>query len=607
MASIYDFPCPACTVTLSEDEDKAENEAEDEGDLKDEEEVGRANWEESELFSTGDYREGGFGESGRKLVQKLKKFVELGCKRCALLHAVLRRLDSSEERNTYPSEKGDTDSSEESDTDSFEGRASFRFDSLEWSWSEKISTLNLASWQTGYIRRKQTQSVKAAISTRDAGEYCKRVQLVGEFTPDRLLDLRDDRVRLVEGTKCHRYICLSHCWGNPEKLVRTTLSKKKEFQNDIPFDTLPKTFREAIDCRRLGVDFLWIDSLCIIQDSVEDWRLQSSLMADIYENAFVTVFATKARKSSQGIYASYFNADYSNEELGQRVDGLQNAHIWSFTHTDMYPECVEAMSANSVQWPLLSRAWVYQEQCLSKRRLHFGSKDVIWHCETRMVSESGVIDRGGDQTETRDYADWHSTVERYTFMDITVNSDRMIALAGIVKRILAARPRARYLAGLWESTLLFDLSWRKWSVIRNSYADPVEGRINCPLPSFSWGSIDSPIVYWTKGFTPLDTVAVLQVHYVPSGPVELGTPAEAYIKIKTPILRATLMLMLYSLDKGYEGADKLKFVDSFEGKEDNEIRFWNDTSLETMGDFQEPYSDVAVLFLGKCERGGLRQ
>jgi hypothetical protein len=113
--------------------------------------------------------------------------------------------------------------------------------------------------------------------------------------PHRVLDVTisdENSVRLVETQgKVGYWACLSHCWGEKQPLKTTrdpdTLS---QHQIAIPWDTLPKTFQDAIFVTRaLGIQYLWIDSLCIIQDDSVDWQFQSAQMADIYRNSILTI------------------------------------------------------------------------------------------------------------------------------------------------------------------------------------------------------------------------------------------------------------------------------------------------------------------------------
>jgi hypothetical protein len=117
-----------------------------------------------------------------------------------------------------------------------------------------------------------------------------------------------DQVRLYvsqQGEKAS-YACLSHCWGSdPLSLLRTTTASLDTFRASVPWKDLPNTFRDAINFTyRLGLRFLWIDSLCIVQDSITDWRHEGSLMAEIYESAYVTLAATKASDPTEGCFAT---------------------------------------------------------------------------------------------------------------------------------------------------------------------------------------------------------------------------------------------------------------------------------------------------------------
>jgi hypothetical protein len=123
------------------------------------------------------------------------------------------------------------------------------------------------------------------------------------FRPSRLLYLADHSVRIhttVEMPNKLQYLTLSHCWGK-HQLVRLLESNLSSFSEDVPYELLPPTFRDAIRItRRLGFLYLWIDSLCIIQDSPEDWNHEARLMGKIYTNATCNIAASDAPDSSHG-------------------------------------------------------------------------------------------------------------------------------------------------------------------------------------------------------------------------------------------------------------------------------------------------------------------
>ena len=123
------------------------------------------------------------------------------------------------------------------------------------------------------------------------------------FLPTRLLDLQafetGDDIRLVsielkdfkDEDFQPEYIALSHCWGPPEMHpITTTKENLEERMTRIFIDGLSNTFRDAVRItRELGERYLWIDSICIIQDGSDDWIEQSALMADIYGRAYVKI------------------------------------------------------------------------------------------------------------------------------------------------------------------------------------------------------------------------------------------------------------------------------------------------------------------------------
>lgn len=133
--------------------------------------------------------------------------------------------------------------------------------------------------------------------------------------PSRLLDVRSTsgEVHLVETrllqTTIQRYNCLSHCWGTQQPL-KTTQQNYSQHLASISWDTIPKTFQDAIQLTRdLGVRYLWIDSLCIIQNNAEDWDRESANMCNIYGNSHLTIAVTPSRDCQGGL--KY----WSNREL----------------------------------------------------------------------------------------------------------------------------------------------------------------------------------------------------------------------------------------------------------------------------------------------------
>lgn len=129
------------------------------------------------------------------------------------------------------------------------------------------------------------------------------------FVPTRLLDVSNDQVRLIEtgdGTsmkdKDRRYVALSHCWGLIT-IIRTLKENYQGHLRNIGSTKLSKTFRDAVHTTRmLGFKYLWIDSLCIIQDSTSDWEAEAATMCDVYRGAALTLAAAHAPGGDIGCF-----------------------------------------------------------------------------------------------------------------------------------------------------------------------------------------------------------------------------------------------------------------------------------------------------------------
>jgi hypothetical protein len=124
------------------------------------------------------------------------------------------------------------------------------------------------------------------------------------FTPDRLLHVASvSSIRLScnhpTGTP---YLALSYCWGM-RTIFSTTRVNFSNHLEHIPWSMLPTTFQHAVEVTRsLGYEYIWIDSLCIIQHDAEDFANQSRQMGDIYSSALLVISADLARSVHEGIH-----------------------------------------------------------------------------------------------------------------------------------------------------------------------------------------------------------------------------------------------------------------------------------------------------------------
>lgn len=378
--------------------------------------------------------------------------------------------------------------------------------------------------------------------------------------PTRLLDLTNGKVVLREGIRPDRYVCLSHCWG---KTAHTALTTKKTFKDhlvSIDWECLTQTFQDAvIICRRLDIPFLWIDSLCIIQDCNDDWKRESALMGSIYESAFLTIAATKATDSSGGCFSK---ADQAL--LGSPVPGHPGWMVRE--QPTKFPATWFDLDNQSPEFPLLNRAWVYQEMRLSRRVLHFCSAEIMWECRSARRSESGISNEYRDykepdeypqvgQVEVGEYAHldctslWRQTVREFSRLNITFQTDKLPAMAALAERMAEMRAgHDTYIAGLWRNTLSQDLLWRRLvkndAVVDREYSvcrcEPFCQPRPSGVPTWSWASTSCRVV-WDDGYNVMASFTVKHVHYEAIEPRYLGGCSKARIEIESPILRVEQM------------------------------------------------------------------
>ncbi len=308
-------------------------------------------------------------------------------------------------------------------------------------------------------------------------------------------------------------------------MFRLLLSNHQSLKEKIPIKELPKTFQDAMEiAKKLGIEYLWIDSLCIIQDSPEDWRREASLMRDIFENCLCCIAATGSKSDGQGLLFERnplliqpLNVDIAplktrEADLSPPWDGGLPSR-GRYTLIDM--KSWELHVENS---PLTSRGWVYQELLLSPRTLHYGQYQVLWECRELRASEAhpekilvqreernprglkasdpvfeqksksysgGLVQMSSERQEysKRGFALWRDVVHNYSRLILTNPEDKLIAVSGIVKHIQEIVDD-QYLAGLWRKDFAYWLLWQADNTTTSRPSGPYRA------PSWSWASID---------------------------------------------------------------------------------------------------------------------
>lgn len=307
----------------------------------------------------------------------------------------------------------------------------------------------------------------------------------------RLLHITQTHVYLKEDCGQVPYACLSHCWGNNPGLIRLLAKNEEEFKQGIPLSSLPSTFRDAAKiCRGVGIDYLWIDSLCIIQDNKDDWATQSAIMGDIYSNGLVTLAAVWAKDANSGLLPR----EYIKHMRGLSLEGYKNVYLRRCYVRDAYMDEDDYRESRGLS-PLWTRAWVFQERQLSPRVVEFYQTEISWTCnslttesgrclEERKVSPKAFLPRDRPLTST----DWGSIVYTYSQLSLTYESDRLPALAAMAQRFGEMTGRQRYHMGIWEEDPIHGLMW---SVSLPISALP-DSRATSN-PSWSWASSLVPV------------------------------------------------------------------------------------------------------------------
>ncbi|KAF2430226.1 HET-domain-containing protein [Tothia fuscella] len=318
--------------------------------------------------------------------------------------------------------------------------------------------------------------------------------------PSKVLDLvsnAPDVVLCETRNKEARYCCLSHCWGEARSITTTT-SNLGAFKMGIPFRALSRTFQEAvIFTRKLGVQYLWIDSLCIVQDDEEDWQTESTKMASIYARSHLTLAATGSNSDLGGLFSKQAKVTLK----GVYRDG----EIYEIHARPVIYHNEEA------DFPLLKRGWVFQERLLAPRVLHFGPQEMWFECMEKVDCEcSGIFGDSWERystgqekflsklTHQRALADsalpkvsrrWHAIVEEFTELGLTKTRDKLPALSGMAQQIQTLRV-GHYLAGLWSDTLVDDLLWYRLDPSTATHPEKWRG------PSWSWIALDGPVKFF---------------------------------------------------------------------------------------------------------------
>lgn len=327
-----------------------------------------------------------------------------------------------------------------------------------------------------------------------------------------------------------RYVALSYCWGTSNTF---TLSQKtsNDFALGFSPSCLPPTLQDAVRVTAdLGITYLWIDALCIFQDSDGDWTTESSKMASVYGCAFVTVIAANAGDCSNG----FFQRSMDNSAVvGNRK------HTLSF-----FKSRDEIISFQDE--PINARAWTLQELGLSPRRLVFSTSRTVFTCsqDLKTGQERNLFGKRiwVGLKPVVDLGEWGLVVENYSSRNLTHSEDKLAALAGLAEKFHHASggELGKYVAGLWEADLPQQLLWRRRNPFnRYQKAAKNERPEEWRAPTWSWASLDGNIDYTLNalGVKRFDRAVVMSVDAPPASEENVfGKVTSGQLTIRGPSL-----------------------------------------------------------------------
>lgn len=420
-------------------------------------------------------------------------------------------------------------------------------------------------------------------------------------TPTRLIELSQEdasRVRLVETTPSSSevYIALSYCWGRGDNL-KTTTANYNQMLSTFSVSTLPQTLQDAIWLtRQLGQRYIWIDAICIIQDSASDWEIESATMASVYRNAYLTIAAGTAASATEGFLTHEYPAgDYP---VPFQRSWCTDEGLDSILAARMIPDLETHTEDGEEVLPLDTRGWCLQERLLSIRLLTYKDHELYWTCLASTMCECNTRDHLSSQlirvaddnripyvslfemTKEEAWDKWKLVVQEYMFRSFTNVKDILPAIAGVAT-IVQALTGSEYLGGLWKDNLVKDMAWEAGDIANHHMPT-----FRCALehyiaPTFSWASspytisyeegVDSSLV--KRNMTWVSKCQILDTGCVLDGSNPLGRVQSGHVRLKGPVLKAT---MLKAVEPGHS-SDRYTWLIT-EG--DLKVSFRADTRLE---------------------------
>jgi hypothetical protein len=335
--------------------------------------------------------------------------------------------------------------------------------------------------------------------------------------PHRVLNVgseNNETVKICENSKDQdqRCIALSYCWGAYLPL-KSTISNISERKNGIPWNELPQVFKDVIHvARKLNIQYVWIDSLCILQDSREDWEIEASKMVTYYSQAHLFIACSMspnptvpflAPRDPYWLPVSLPFVEKDGTACNMKIQSLCRLRYMEYTAMDHNQDKLHEHDFG----PLYKRAWVWQENTLPTRIVHYTSHGIVFECkgDSRVYVEDmpnplpldwiQSLPHSFTNHSIDPYKQWHDLVKTYSSRDLTFHADKLPAIGGAATE-MSKLLKSDYLAGIWRENLLHDLLWYSdtWGVDKSgAFSQPPPAPLDIGSPSWSWASLNGRI------------------------------------------------------------------------------------------------------------------
>lgn len=401
-----------------------------------------------------------------------------------------------------------------------------------------------------YLDRYQDEKIRykerTVITTKSNTCSPRTTKLATSRRPRRLLDVDAFKspcldLRLVEDANSnYPYATLSHCWGKVTGAKSTTtISTLNERRKRISFSDMPLTFRHAVEItRNLKLRYLWIDALCIVQDSATDWKNEAARMADVYSGCCITISAGWSHNSEGGCYNSLLgSAKVDKQKLICIQNRLSDGRSSSLYFGRHYNPSLDYISETA----LSTRAWAFQERLVSPRILHYTKNQLFWECrrsfsaEDRIPRQNALLYpayilqmRAWTDTKLRLHM-WYNWAigDTYSRAKLTLATDRLPAISALA-RLWSHELQSKYIAGMWLKGLWHALAWR--------HLEAKEGACRSTAyiaPSWSWASVNGHVQWlaFSVGLFTLPLVRIEETKVEIDGDDPFGRVLSGYIRV----------------------------------------------------------------------------